>query len=126
MPCSATASSSRSSSWSSADSNAAAISAAGSPKSYQGEPGHAGQCDGPAGKHGHEPPVGIEVREKPAQVALVGAEPMDEEQQAVGLAPANDVRDQRHGSLRGRVDSVLVGTNTLGGGGNPEAGVAPL
>jgi hypothetical protein len=85
-----------------------------------------GNATGPRGKHGDEPPVGIEVREEPAQVALVGAEPVDEEQQAVGLAPANDVRDQRHGSLRGRVDSALPGPNTLGGGGNPEPGAAPL
>ncbi len=62
-----------------------------------GEPGHPGHGDGPARKHGDEPPVRIEVREEPAEVALVGAEPVDEEQQAVGVAPAHDIRDQRHG-----------------------------
>src|SRR5436190_737049 len=65
-----------------------------------GEARHPGHGDGPARKHGHEPPVRIEVREDDAEVALVGAEPVDEEQQAVGVAPAHDIRDQRHGSLR--------------------------
>src|SRR5204862_6186 len=62
-----------------------------------GEARHARHGDGTARKHGHEPPVRIEVREEAAEVALVGAEPVDEEQQAVGVAPAHDIRDQRHG-----------------------------
>ncbi len=96
------------------------------PEVVPGEPGHPRQCDGTAGKHGHELPVGVEVREQPAEVSLVGAEAVDEEKQAVGVAPANDVRDQRHGSLRGRVCSALHRHNTLGGAGNPKPADAPL
>ncbi len=43
-----------------------------------------------------EPAVGVEVAEQATEVALVGAVPVQEQQEAVGVAAGDDVGDQVH------------------------------
>ena len=62
--------------------------------SYQAKPG--GAATGPRGQHGEEAPLGIEVREQPAEIALVGAVAVNEQQHPGGLRRADDLVDERH------------------------------
>ena len=49
-----------------------------------------------ARQHGGETTLRVEVAEQATQVALVGAVAVQQQQEAVGLAPAHDVGDQFH------------------------------
>ena len=61
------------------------------------EPGRRG--DGAAGQHRRERAVRVEVAEQAAEVALVGAVPVQQQQQTVGVAAGDDVGDQVHRGL---------------------------
>ena len=52
----------------------------------------------PARQHGDELALGIEVREEAAEVTLVSAVTVHEQQDALGVAPLHHVRHQRHES----------------------------
>ena len=49
-----------------------------------------------ARQHGHELTLGVEVREQAAEVALVGAVAVEQQQDALGRAAFDHVRHQRH------------------------------
>jgi hypothetical protein len=63
-----------------------------------GEPGRRRQRA--SREHGREMTLRVEVAQQPTQVALVGAVAVEEQQQAVGLAPPHDVGDQIHRTPR--------------------------
>ena len=66
------------------------------PNVVPGEPGRAGHRERRARQHRRESPVGVEVREEAAEIALVGAVAVHEQQQPFGRRSLHDVRDQGH------------------------------
>ena len=76
------------------------------PMSYQANPGRRG--DGAPRQHGEEVALRIEVGQQPAEVALVGAVAVDEQQHPLGARTAHDVVDQAHPEMMSRPTGAPV------------------
>ena len=70
----------------------------GRPNSYHMKPGVPGAASGARGSTTAKLAVGVEVRHERAEVALVGAVPVHEQQQPLRAPALDDVGDQRHGA----------------------------